>query len=300
MTPLEAGLTGTVSAAMASPLIIQLLRRLKSQQIISEHIPEHQAKAGTPTMGGLIVLLAVLVSAVANWSGRDTGLLLLVLAYGLIGFVDDFVVPRLLAGKRGLGWKQKLLLQVLMTYGILSLHGGSTLSIATGTFLVLMMSNAYNFSDGIDGLAGTLGVFLFGFFLVAQPLQSSTIALVGGLLVFLAWNWFPAKVFMGDVGALPIGAALGYRIWEASSGGWTLPTITGLSVLSLVMLIELVPVPIQILSVKLFGKRVFPKTPIHHAFQVAGWSELKIVSLFGGLQLACSVAAYFLLRGGSA
>lgn len=289
---------GTAVAAVTSPLVLAGLKKLKSRQTISEHVAEHAHKQGTPTMGGIMILIAFFVTSALAWQPTLLQPVLLALGYGLMGFLDDYVVPRLLPGTRGLGWKEKLAFQVVLTTAVLYFgpHNGVT-NVASGVFMILFFSNAYNFSDGIDGLAGTLGLILFGALCFVNPLVS--LSLVGGTMVFLCWNRYPAKVFMGDVGALPIGALLGYvlfnefRILVAEN---PVPQLIALTVFSLVMIAELVPVPLQILSVKLRGKRLFPKTPIHHAFQEKGWSEWKIVGVFGAAQLACVGLAWLAIK----
>lgn len=293
MNSLTAAAIGTAVAAVSSPFLLDLLKRLKSRQTISEHVAEHAHKQGTPTMGGLMILVAALVTIALDWRSEYMPFVILLLGFGAIGFVDDFVVPRLMAGKRGLGWRQKLILQVLLGAAAMWTISHEPLTIAWGTFSILFFSNAYNFSDGIDGLAGSLGLILFGFFALMSLLPGFQWAMVGGFLVFLYWNRFPAKVFMGDVGALPIGAVLGLMMYFIGS---TLPTTlswVGFVAFAFVMIAELVPPPLQVLSVKLTGKRIFPRTPIHHAFQAAGWSELKIVGLFAGVQLAGAAVAYY-------
>ena len=293
-------------AAVTSPLVMQLLTKLKSRQTISAHIQEHAHKQGTPTMGGLIILIGGLWACFLNWSQELLGPVLLLVGFGLIGFVDDFVVPRLMEGKRGLGWKQKLIMEVLLCLGALYFSGfRDPVALGIGSFLILFFSNAYNFSDGIDGLAASLGVILFGGLLLiggpilTSPLAPISVGLICGFLVFLYWNRYPAKVFMGDVGALPIGAVLGYLVFARGSGESVNPMVlwVALGILSLVMMAELIPVPLQIASVKLTGKRLFLKTPIHHGFQVMGWKESKIVWLFAGVQAVCAVIAVLMIGG---
>ncbi|MBL8087576.1 MAG: hypothetical protein JNM85_05835 [Chthonomonas sp.] len=300
--PFRMGVAFIVSLAVSgllAPLIYRFLIRVKSRQTISEHVAEHAHKQGTPTMGGLITLAGFFAGTLICFPQTHTKVpLLLCLAYGLIGFFDDYVVPRMLSGKRGLGWKQKLIMQVGLTIAILLLYSHNVTEVAILTFLVLFFSNAYNFADGMDGLAGSLALVLALAIAVIAGYSGSEwilphimLALVGGLIPFLYYNAPPARVFMGDVGALPIGALLGFSVGHLLLRGsvmaptlWFLP----LCLLMLVLIVELVPVPIQIASVKLRGKRVFPKTPIHHAFQDAGWPETRVVSLFVLSQLVCA------------
>lgn len=293
-----------VAAILTRPILLTL-QRMKSRQTVSQHAPEgHQKKQGTPTMGGLIPVAGTL-AAMLVVGHRDFASIVLLLGFALIGFVDDYVVPRRWAGKRGLGWKQKILMQVVVAGAAAALGHLNAMGIGVVVFLVLFFSNAYNFSDGLDGLAGTLLIGLGGGLLALALLYGApvafivpVVALLGGILPFLFVNAPPARVFMGDVGSLPIGAVLGYVISRLGIGwseeafresvriGWP-----ALVVLSLVMAAELLPVPLQILSVKVRKKRLFPYTPIHHAFEKAGWPETRVVFHFALVQLLVSVLA---------
>lgn len=287
-----------VSALLAAP-VLRVLIALKSRQTVSQHLPGHQVKSGTPTMGGLIVVLG-LTAAILATPALDRALLVLVLGFAAIGFLDDFVVPRLWPGKRGLGWKEKLILQFAAAGGWVWLAGaasaGAAVALGAG-FVVLFWANAYNFADGLDGLAAGLGIWIaLGVaacaFVIGMPsLALVALALVAAMVPFAFLNAPPAKVFMGDVGSLPIGALLGALlvglvVVEPRPLVWI-----AAGLLSLMMAVELVPVPLQILSVKLRKKRLFPKTPIHHAFEDAGWPETRIVSGFVLAQLVLSAVA---------
>ncbi|MBI1334231.1 MAG: hypothetical protein GC165_15275 [Armatimonadetes bacterium] len=308
-----------ISAVTSFP-IMKLLVAMKSRQTVSQHAPDtHQVKQGTPTMGGLIILAGVLGALpFAHMSTSVWPMYLLILLFALIGFVDDFVVPRMMAGKRGLGWKQKIVMQLVFAIIPLAMAGyTSPLPLAYGTFMILFFANAYNFSDGLDGLAGTLLlgllVGMFGMTAVSgQEAGYSNTAIfvfLGAILPFLYWNAPKAKVFMGDVGSLPIGAFLGGfwflaapRLPQFAEFGHTLqPTqhsmtfYVALGIWSLMMVAELVPVPLQIGSVKLFKRKIFPYTPIHHAFEKAGWPETRVVFVFAICQLVCSMLAITLV-----
>lgn len=289
-----------VAGALAYPTL-RVLIALKSRQTVSEFAPAgHQAKQGTPTMGGIMVVLAIVVGMLA-WQKSNIALPI-VLLFGLIGFGDDYVLPKLMPGKRGLGWKQKLILEIV---GValpvaLMLEGGLAIKV-WAVFLVLFFANAYNFSDGQDGLAAGLGLILFGSFWVlgvgGGVALASAIA-VGALIPFAVVNWPPAKVFMGDVGSLPLGALVGLGFFEISThalsglslASWLQWDIAGV-VLSLVMMAELLPVPMQIFWVKVFKKKLFPYTPIHHAFERAGWKETRVTAMFIFIQLGLALAA---------
>lgn len=307
-----------VSAAAAYPVYAVLLR-LKARQTVSQHAPgTHQAKQGTPTMGGLMIVFGIFLALAAL--GAGVGPLLLLVGFTVVGFLDDFVVPRAMKGKRGLGWKQKLGMQILIAGSAawLSFPGGDWMPIALASFLVLFFSNAYNFADGLDGLAGSLGLILafafaaLGIHFLGEAPTVVAAAIGGALIPFLFLNAPPARIFMGDVGSLPIGALFGWLVtkgllWqetatvalpEGATAGGPYVLRHGLEVLglpllilSLIMIIELVPVPLQILSVKIRKKKLFPYTPIHHAFELKGWKETQVVWTFALVQFLFAVAA---------
>ena len=280
-----------VGAVLAYPILRGLIA-LKSRQTIYDLAPStHQKKQGTPTMGGLIVL-AGLFTMIFFLSYHPWAPILWLSGFALIGFADDFLVPRYFPGKRGLGWKQKIIGQLVLAFiGVwimpLPLE---PLVVAVGMFLILFFCNAYNFADGLDGLAGSLGVLLFLGFAALSPFANGSpelfVAPAGALIPFLFLNSPPAKVFMGDVGSLPLGALLGLGaitlVLDANSDvvTWTPQFIPALLVLSFIMIAELVPVPMQVAYYKLTKKRIFPMTPIHHAFEVKGWPESKVVWTF--------------------
>jgi phospho-N-acetylmuramoyl-pentapeptide-transferase len=300
------------AAAGAWP-IFRLLQRIGSRQTVSEFIPEHAKKQGTPTMGGLIILFGLLGAQLAQTSQGGESLAFAAIAttgFALIGFLDDFIVPRSGGGKRGLGWIPKLVLQIAVAGfvpGIAMLQAGTPSDlprVALEVFVILFFVNAFNFADGMDGLAGGLLVILGACAAVmglasGAPLSASLgVALAGAAIPFLFLNAPPAKVFMGDVGSMPIGALLGWiaidlsrhigRASGSESAGWIAVGIWGL-----VLIAELVPVPIQIASVKLLKRRVFAKTPIHHAFESKGVPETRIVWGFHLAQLALGLMATF-------
>lgn len=297
-----------VSAVLAPP-VFRMLLAIRARQVVSEFAPEgHRRKQGTPTMGGLIVLAG---AAAAMATRREAAVpLILLVGFGLIGFLDDFVVPRLVRGKRGLGWIPKLVLQTVAAFVPVAIgghlgRGGAW--VAGFVFVVLFCANAYNFADGLDALAGGLLLAmaptfaLFG--LLAQDSGVAAVfgALAGAVLPFLFLNAPPARVFMGDVGSLPIGALIGWAVFSlgasSTADGWRWGA---LGLLSLVLVAELVPVPIQIASVKLTGRRVFPRTPIHHAFEHRGWPETRVCWTFLLVQIACSGLASLLVLWGVA
>jgi phospho-N-acetylmuramoyl-pentapeptide-transferase len=288
--------------------ILKLLKRLKSRQTISEFVPEHKAKQGTPTMGGLIVLSGTLVAlgcAAIDGSKGVVEYAIVLLAFAILGFVDDFLVPRIIVESRGLGWKQKILLEIgIAVLVLVAFERVHPLSAAVAVIVILFFANAYNFTDGLDALAGTVGIALLAGLGALAWLKTGSqdfsaisivaFAICGGLIAFLFLNAPPARVFMGDVGSLPIGAAMGLMIWQLGFRGGVQPVEgASLSILSLIMFVELIPVPLQIASVKLRGKgkKIFLKTPIHHAFQERGIPETRIVAAYCLCQVLATALA---------
>ena len=313
-------LTALIVALLLGPWLIRTLRRLSVGQNIREVGPEsHMVKAGTPTMGGLLILLALIISTLlwANLYNPFVWIAIAVtLAFGLIGFSDDLIKVRR-HRNLGLTSRAKFLLQTVVgfatAYVLLTLpeqHGfDSTLTIPflkdfspeLGWFylplaaLVLVgASNAVNLTDGLDGLAigsvataaATYAIFTYvaGHALVAAYLQIPHIsgvgevtvfcgALLGASLGFLWFNSHPAEVFMGDVGSLALGGAIGI-VAILCKQELVLIVVGGLWVL------EAASVIIQVASFKLTGKRVFRMAPLHHHFELVGWSEPKIIVRF--------------------
>lgn len=284
---------------LVSPLFIPVLRRLKFGQSIREEGPSaHYKKAGTPTMGGIIILLSLTLTSLA-FVQRNTEwwiLLFATLGYGAIGFLDDFIK---IALKRSLGLtaKQKLAAQLIVAgglYWILVRNGFSTDLSVPGTdwsidlgwlyfpFLALIMlatSNAVNLTDGLDGLLAGTAAIAFGAFAVIGLMFSQytvalfSVAVVGALLGFLVFNAHPARVFMGDTGSLALGGGL------AATAVLTKSELL-LIVIGGVFVIETLSVMLQVMSFKLRGKRIFRMSPIHHHFELAGWSEWRVVATF--------------------
>ncbi len=340
---LIAPLASLVVGAILSPFIMRLLIAAKSRQIVSKHVAEHAHKQGTPTMGGFIILAGWLAgiaifafqfqasvfegpAALAAFSSPWPWIAV-ALGYAFIGFADDYLISRIKPGRRGLDWITKLILQTIFVAAAAWLAGMGWEQALWAWFLVLLFSNAYNFSDGIDMLAGTLGLVMsataavFAFVSQVSNVPSSSftyydfqggdavsvlvfICLAVSFLPFLVWNAHPAKVFMGDAGSMPIGALFGWFVarwtWAGDSdvsiadgGGrvWLAAFI-----FSIPMLLELVPAALQVVHARFLKRRLFKfRTPIHHAFQAAGWSEARIVWLFAGVQVLCSLAAFAVL-----
>lgn len=319
--PVVGLLVAFFAALAAAPALLKRLRILKFGQNINTYAPEgHQAKQGTPTMGGLLFVVgafAGLIGACAAGRERPGSILFalgfLFITHVGIGFLDDYLSIK--RGKSlGLKAREKLFLQLVVSVVFvawLSVSSGGRLLTAVGisnqidlgwafypvaVLLIMGMSNATNLTDGLDGLAGglaipaTIGLSLA--VLKASPLGTDQIAwfgfaLAGSCLGFLWYNAHPARVFMGDTGSLAIGASLAGM---AIAGRRELLML----VLSLVYLAELGSVMIQVPYFKLtHGKRVFKKTPLHHHFEELGWAETHVVARFwivGGLSFAVGMA----------
>ncbi|MGP4080332.1 phospho-N-acetylmuramoyl-pentapeptide-transferase [Pseudalkalibacillus sp. R45] len=298
-------------AVVLSPIFIPFLKRLKFGQSIREEGPKsHQKKSGTPTMGGIVIIVSLIITTlVISWySGLltlETMILLFVtLGYGIIGFIDDFIKVVM---KRNLGLtsKQKLLGQLVIAiifyFGMKAADISTALaipgtgwSIELGWFyfiLIIVMlvgaSNAVNLTDGLDGLlAGTAAIAFGAFAVVATSKFELSIALfclavVGSLLGFLVFNAHPAKVFMGDTGSLALGGAIA-AVAILIKMELLLVLIGG------VFVMETLSVMIQVVSFKTTGKRIFKMSPLHHHYELSGWSEWRIVVTFwaAGLLLA--------------
>ena len=286
---------------------IPYLKRLKFGQSIREEGPEsHMAKSGTPTMGGLMIVISVIVSMfIANLFYDEMNLTvefwlltLVLVGFGLLGFLDDFIK---IGFKRNLGLTslQKLIGQIVIAvifYFVMKQYDLGTAISIPGTniewelgwfyaILVVVMlvgaSNAVNLTDGLDGLlAGTASIAFgaFAFILASVQMDHTTLityslAIVGALLGFLIFNAHPAKIFMGDTGSLALGAAIA-AIAILSHLEILLVIIGG------VFVIETLSVILQVASFKTRGKRIFRMSPIHHHFELGGWSEWRVVITF--------------------
>lgn len=279
---------------------IPLLKKLKARQSIREEGPKsHRIKSGTPTMGGLFMLLSAVLVVIFNKMIDPSvlWLLFLTLGHGLLGFLDDFIKAE---KKRNLGLtaKQKMLgqiiLAVLFCWGVVdTLHLPYSIAIPfTHTdisigplyypFVVLVIvgaSNAVNLTDGLDGLASGCCVIAFSAYAMFcymtgfNDLGYFIIILAGSCIGFLFFNYHPAKIFMGDTGSLALGGAI---------AGISVMTRTELLLifLGLIFVLEALSVIIQVASFQLTGKRVFKMSPLHHHFELSGWSEVHVVWAF--------------------
>ncbi len=291
-----------------SPVVIPFLRRLKFGQSIREEGPEgHQKKSGTPTMGGIVIVCAAVTATllmVGNFTtpGSDTIVLLFAtLGFGLVGFIDDFIKVVM---KRNLGLtsKQKLFGQLFVALGVywlLIYYDYSTeiafnafdIHIDLGWFFVLFImvyfvavTNAVNLTDGLDGLlSGTAAIAFGAFAIIAWSEQNDEVALfcmaiVGALLGFLVFNAHPARIFMGDTGSIALGGALG-------AVAVILQQEILLLIIGGVFVIETLSVILQVISFKTTGKRIFKMSPIHHHYELSGWSEWRVVTTFWAVGL---------------
>ncbi|MBQ2966500.1 MAG: phospho-N-acetylmuramoyl-pentapeptide-transferase [Clostridia bacterium] len=299
-------------SVILTPVLIPVLKRLKFGQTIREIGPSwHQKKNGTPTMGGIGFLVAA-VAATLVFSKFDPKAILgviAVVAFGIIGFVDDFIKVVL---KRNLGLTEveKLILQVVASVGFLiaayllgmidtKLHIPFTdISIQLSwfyflfaTFFIVGFVNAVNLTDGVDGLAGSVTLLVALFFMLSAGKAGNTgvavlcASVAGGVFAFLFYNFNPAKVFMGDTGSLFLGGVV-------SVSAVLMRCELLLLLVGLIYLIEAFSVMIQVAYFKKTGKRVFLMTPIHHHFEKKGWKENKIVIVFSLITLLCCIVAF--------
>ena len=297
------------------PLLIPELHKLKFGQSIREEGPKsHQAKSGTPTMGGIMIILAIGVATVAAAPLTPAILLALFITLGhfVLGFLDDYIK---VVKKRNLGLKakQKMLGQILIAI-VTMIVGTRVLGIDTTIwipiadvnvdigigyyFLVLFVlvgtSNAVNLTDGLDGLAsGTVAIASGAYALVCYmtghyDLAIFSVAMMMACLAFLRFNAHPAKVFMGDTGSLALGGAV------AAVGILTHTEIL-LAVIGFVFVCEALSVIIQVISFKTTGKRVFRMSPIHHHFELGGWKETKVVFVFWMVGLVASIVGLLMM-----
>ena len=324
LTAIIAGITTLILTIIGIPAFIRFYQKARiSGQQMHEDVKQHQAKAGTPTMGGTVFLLASIVASFVialfsgNLSSNVTTILFILFLYGLVGFLDDFlkVFRRI---NEGLNPKQKLFLQLVggvVFYLFFERHGGGDMLNVFGfplelgflyIFFVLFwlvgFSNAVNLTDGIDGLASMSVVISLGAYAVIALEQKRfdllivIFSMIGGLLGFFGFNHKPAKIFMGDVGSLALGGMLA-ALSIALHQEWTLLLI------GIVYVFETASVMLQVTYFKMTGgKRIFRMTPVHHHFELGGfsgrgkaWSEWKVDFLFWGIGLVASLITLAIL-----
>ncbi|MGX6962611.1 phospho-N-acetylmuramoyl-pentapeptide-transferase [Vagococcus xieshaowenii] len=301
------------------PFFIGYFQLKKHGQQIREEGPKwHNSKAGTPTMGGVVFLIATVITSFVSALFVENiitttllSLLFILVLYGIVGFLDDFIK---IFKKRNMGLNsiQKLITQIIggiiFSISYAKLGGAHSLDLPIigelplgvviySIFIIFWLvgfSNAVNLTDGLDGLVAGLGTISFATYgLIAWKQEQFDVlviclTIIGGLLGFFMYNKKPAKIFMGDVGSLALGGLLaGISIMLHQE--WTLLLI------GLVYVIETLSVMLQVASFKLTGKRLFKMAPIHHHFEMLGWSEWKVNIVFWCVGLVMSVITLFIL-----
>ena len=297
---------------MAGPFIIPFLKKLKIGQTVREEGPRtHLKKTGTPTMGGILILLSVAVTSLlyVDEYKKIVPVLFLMLGFGLIGFLDDFIKV-VLRRSMGLSPWQKMFLQILVTgvfaYYMVNMSGISLamkipflkghyidfgiLNVPVLFIVVIGTVNGTNFTDGLDGLVSSVTVLTATFFTVAAVglkagIYPVTCAVVGALLGFLLFNVHPASVFMGDTGSLALGGFL-------AATAYLMQMPLYLPVVGFIYVIEVLSVIIQVVYFKISGgKRLFKMAPLHHHFELCNLSEVRIVAAFSIVTaLLCLIA----------
>lgn len=293
VTALLLAFTGVV---VLGPIYIGLLQRLGYGKAIRAEGPRHQGKAGTPTMGGMLLVIVVMFLAMAMRIEDATTLtpMLALVGVGVLGAIDDYINARTGIGIRGrwkLVWQTAVAILAAfymqrhfdITFINLPLvdriEVGPLLAVAFIAFVIVGASNATNLTDGLDGLAGGVLIFSFvAYLLIASVREQPQLAVfcalvIGALMGFLWFNVHPAQLFMGDSGALGLGATLA-----------VVATITGqlplLALIGIVFVAVTLSVIIQVVSFRLRGRRVFRMTPLQHHFELIGWAEEKITTRF--------------------
>lgn len=290
-----------VISVVLGPVIIPFLKRLKVGQTERDDGPQsHLKKSGTPTMGGILILISVVVTSAVFMRDypKIMPILFATLGFGLIGFLDDYIKV-VLRRSMGLRAWQKMLGQIVVTgvfaYYMVHYSGVSLamripflegkyldfgiLNIPVLFIVVTATVNGANFTDGLDGLASSVTVMIATFFTAvavgtASGLEPVTCAVVGALLGFLLFNVYPARVFMGDTGSLALGGFV-------ASVAYMLQMPLFIPIVALVYAVEVTSVIIQVSYFKMTGgKRFFKMAPIHHHFELCGWSETRVVTVF--------------------
>ncbi len=298
--------------AVLMPRLIWRLKNLKASNTERDIMESHVKKQGTPTMGGILIFVAVTLASVpfAHADPRIGAVLLLAGGFGIVGFLDDYlkVVKRKSDGL--IAW-QKFLLQFLFTcqfaWYLINVAGvspaikipftnGAALDFGWFNLVILYFAvlgtvNGVNFTDGVDGLVSCVTIIVSIFFLVVAVKAESNVAVVasamiGALLGFLIYNHHPAKIFMGDTGSLFLGGFVAGMAYA-----FQLPIF--IIIIGVIYFVEVLSVIIQVGSFKLrHGKRVFKMAPIHHHFELSGWSERKVVAVFSLVTLVGCIIGF--------
>lgn len=315
-TLIIAALAAFALSLILGPIVIPVLRRVKAGQTERDDGPEsHLKKTGTPTMGAFIFLIsAVIVTVVCAFKYTSIiPVMLLTLGFAIVGFIDDYIKV-VLKRSEGLTPKQKMVLQLVValafvTYlyffadysfdAFIPFAGNHTVnfkwfSIPLAVFIIVGTVNGSNFTDGVDGLETSVTAALCAFFVtVAIGLKSDIAVLpaifLGALLGYLMFNVNKALVFMGDTGSLALGGLI-------SGLAYALHLELYLPIIALIYFVEVLSVIIQVGYFKLtHGKRIFRMAPIHHHFELGGWSEAKVVAVFSTVTIAlCTIALLFI------
>lgn len=288
-------------SVIMGPVVIPILRKLKMRQTErKEGVQSHLKKAGTPTMGGVIILTSIAITSLFYIKDYPAiiPILFVTVGFGLIGFLDDYLKV-VMKRSDGLYPKQKMALQILVTAvfafyvvkfteipltWLIPFSDGKYLDLGflaiPMMFIVIIGTvNGVNFTDGLDGLASSVTVLVATFFTVVaigtkSGIEPITCAVVGALLGFLLFNVYPASVFMGDTGSLALGGFV-------ASTAYMLQMPLFIVIVGLIYLVEVLSVIIQVTYFKKTGgKRIFKMAPIHHHFELCGWSETKVVAVF--------------------
>ena len=304
-------------SAILCPIVIPFLHKLKFGQQVREDGPQaHLKKQGTPTMGGLVFLTAVVITSLLYIRDypRIIPVLFMTVGFGVIGFLDDYI-KIVMKRSEGLNPVQKLIGQFIITgifvyYLVCSGEVGTSMLVPfTGGFehglylnlgflfipfvffVVLGTDNGVNFTDGLDGLCTSVTILVATFLTIISIGENSGIspitgAVVGSLLGFLLFNVYPAKVFMGDTGSLALGGFV-----SASAFMMQIPLF--IPIIGLIYLVEVLSVIIQVTYFKKTGgKRIFKMAPIHHHFELCGWSETRVVAVFSIVTAILCLVAY--------
>ena len=287
-------------SALLGPVVIPFLRKLKVGQTERKELESHLKKNGTPTMGGIMILASIIITSLFYVKDypKIIPILFVTVGFGIIGFLDDYLKVVLRRSDGLLAW-QKMILQIIVT-GVFAVYmvkysgvaltmlipfsGGKYLDLGWLAIPVLFFAvvgtvNGTNFTDGLDGLASSVTIMVATFFSVVAigtnaGIAPITCAVVGALLGFLLFNVYPASVFMGDTGSLALG---GFVV----STAYMMQMPLFILIVGLIYLVEVLSVIIQVTYFKKTGgKRIFRMAPIHHHFELGGWSETRVVAVF--------------------
>ena len=287
-------------SALLGPVVIPFLRKLKVGQTERKELESHLKKNGTPTMGGIMILASIIITSLFYVKDypKIIPILFMTVGFGVIGFLDDYLKVVLRRSDGLLAW-QKMILQIIVT-GVFAVYmvkysgvaltmlipfsGGKYLDLGWLAIPVLFFAvvgtvNGTNFTDGLDGLASSVTIMVATFFSVVAIGTNAGIApiscaVVGALLGFLLFNVYPASVFMGDTGSLALGGFV-------AATAYMLQMPIFLLIVGLIYLVEVLSVIIQVTYFKKTGgKRIFRMAPIHHHFELGGWSETRVVAVF--------------------